>query len=66
MPNINLKGIPTKLFQRLKKSAKDNRRSLTSEIIYRLEESVSIRSSAVARPGSKPAAAKKKESAERA
>jgi hypothetical protein len=55
MPNFNLKGIPTKLFQRLKKSAKGNRRSLTSEIIYRLEESISVRAIA------KPAAAKKKE-----
>jgi hypothetical protein len=55
MPNFNVKGIPTKLFQRLKKSAKDNRRSLTSEIIFRLEESVTVRANA------KPATAKKKE-----
>jgi hypothetical protein len=40
MPNLNLKGIPTKLFQRLKKSAKENRRSLTSEIIFRMEQSM--------------------------
>jgi hypothetical protein len=48
MPNINLKGIPTKLYLRLKKSAKDNRRSLTGEIIYRLEQTMTSARSSMA------------------
>jgi hypothetical protein len=42
MPNFNLKGIPSKLFVRLKRSARVNRRSMTGEIIYRLEESMGM------------------------
>ena len=48
MPSINLKGIPLKLYQRLKKSAKANRRSLTAEIIFRLEESITAKKKAPA------------------
>ena len=48
MPDISLKGVPVKLVQRLKKSARDNRRSLTGEIIFRLEQSLSVRTAGTA------------------
>jgi len=41
MVNITLKGIPDDLYLRLKREAADGRRSLNSEIIHRLQASVS-------------------------
>jgi plasmid stability protein len=38
MPTITLKNIPDELYERLKESAADHRRSLNSEIIFRLEQ----------------------------
>lgn len=40
MPTITLKNIPEELYQRLKESAADHRRSLNSEIIVRLERAL--------------------------
>jgi plasmid stability protein len=40
MPTITLKNIPDELYERLKESAADHRRSLNSEIIVRLEEAL--------------------------
>ena len=40
MPTITLKNIPEKLYERLKESAADHRRSLNSEIIVRLEHAL--------------------------
>lgn len=40
MPTITLKNIPENLYRQLKKSAKQQRRSLNSEVIYRLEHSL--------------------------
>ena len=42
MPNITLKGVPLKLYRELKKRAAAERRSLNSEAIRRLEESVAV------------------------
>ena len=44
MPNITLKGVPVKVYRELKRRAAAGRRSLNSEAILRLEESL-------ARPG---------------
>jgi plasmid stability protein len=41
MATITVKNIPDELFQRLKKMAEANRRSLNNEIIYCLEQAVS-------------------------
>ncbi|MGD8700266.1 MAG: Arc family DNA-binding protein [Gemmatimonadales bacterium] len=41
MVNITLKGIPDDLYRQLKREAADGRRSLNSEIIHRLQASVS-------------------------
>ena len=40
MPTITLKKIPDELYDRLKESAADHRRSLNSEIIVRLEQTL--------------------------
>jgi len=40
MPTITLKNIPGELYQRLKESAADHRRSINSEIIIRLERAL--------------------------
>lgn len=40
MPTITLKHIPDELYERLKESAADHRRSLNSEIIVRLEQAL--------------------------
>jgi plasmid stability protein len=40
MPTITLRNIPDALYQRLKESAADHRRSLNSEITVRLEETL--------------------------
>ncbi len=40
MPTITLKNIPDNLYERLKQSAADHRRSLNSEIIVRLEQAL--------------------------
>jgi len=40
MPTITLKNIPEELYERLKESAADHRRSLNSEIIVRLEHAL--------------------------
>ncbi len=40
MANVTLKGIPEELFEQLKSEAAASRRSLNSEIIHRLQVSV--------------------------
>lgn len=40
MAAITVKNIPTKLYTKLKKSAKEHHRSINSEIIYFLENSL--------------------------
>lgn len=40
MPTITLKNIPEELYERLKESAADHRRSLNSEIIVQLEQAL--------------------------
>ena len=40
MPTITLKNIPDELYERLKESAADHRRSLNSEVIVRLEQTL--------------------------
>ena len=40
MPAVTVKGIPEGLLERLRAHAEKNRRSLNSEMIYRLEQSV--------------------------
>ena len=40
MPSTTLKGVPDKLLRHLRKRAKEFRRSLNAEILFRLEESV--------------------------
>ncbi|MFA5028824.1 MAG: Arc family DNA-binding protein [Candidatus Methylomirabilota bacterium] len=40
MPTITLKNIPEVLYARLKESATDHRRSLNSEVLVRLEQTV--------------------------
>jgi len=40
MPTIRLKNIPDALYERLKESAADHRRSLNSEVIVRLEQAL--------------------------
>jgi hypothetical protein len=43
MPTLTIKGLPDPLYEQLKASAETNRRSLNSEIIARLEESLGSR-----------------------
>ncbi|HEX8672317.1 MAG TPA: Arc family DNA-binding protein [Longimicrobium sp.] len=40
MPSLTIKGIPVEVLQRLRHSAEEHRRSLNSEVIYRLERSI--------------------------
>jgi plasmid stability protein len=40
MPTMTIKGIPDDVYQRLKQSAAEHRRSLNSEVIVRLERSL--------------------------
>jgi antitoxin FitA len=40
MASLTIKGIPDDLLERLREVAAENRRSLNSEVIYRLERSV--------------------------
>lgn len=42
MPTITLKGLPDALYERLKKQAEANRRSLNSEVIVCLEQAVNL------------------------
>lgn len=67
MANITLKGVPDELLGLLKREAAEHRRSLNREIIYRLEQSVSARSTGegldeirayTTRPAGAPAAVK--------
>jgi plasmid stability protein len=37
---LTIKGIPDEVLQRLRQSAEEHRRSLNSEVIYRLERSI--------------------------
>jgi hypothetical protein len=46
MPALNLKGIPAKLYSKLKQSARENRRSLNNEAIFRLEQAYGFRAPA--------------------
>jgi plasmid stability protein len=41
MPSLTIKGIPEDLLDRLRQSAAAHRRSLNSEVLVRLERSVS-------------------------
>jgi hypothetical protein len=43
MPTITVKNIPTELYERLKRSAKTNRRSINSEIIVCIERALRSR-----------------------
>lgn len=40
MPALTVKGIPDELYDQLKERAAENRRSLNSEILVRLEQTV--------------------------
>lgn len=40
MPSLTIKNLPPDLYERLKASAEGARRSLNSEVIHRLEQSV--------------------------
>lgn len=40
MPNLTIKGLPERLYQRLKRRALRHRRSLNSEVIVCLEQAV--------------------------
>lgn len=42
MPNLTIKGVPEQVYKQLKQQAKRNRRSLNSEVIYCLENTVSL------------------------
>ena len=42
MPTLTIKGMPDDLYQRLKERAMQHRRSLNSEILVALEQSVSL------------------------
>jgi antitoxin FitA len=44
MPNLTIKGVPERLYLRLKERAERNRRSLNAEIIVALEEATGLRS----------------------
>lgn len=39
MPSLTIHGIPDDLFERLRRSAEKNRRSLNSEVLYHLQRS---------------------------
>ena len=40
MPTLNLKNVPVRLHRRLKQSAREHRRSLNNEAIFRLEQAL--------------------------
>lgn len=40
MPSITIKSIPNELYERIKQSATEHRRSINSEVIVRLERSL--------------------------
>lgn len=40
MPSLTIKNLPPGLYERLKAAAEEARRSLNSEVIHRLEQSV--------------------------
>lgn len=42
MTNLTIKSVPSPLYERLKASAEESRRSLNSEVIHRLEQSVGV------------------------
>ncbi|MCK4414436.1 MAG: Arc family DNA-binding protein [Candidatus Eisenbacteria sp.] len=42
MPSLTIKGLPEKLYQRLKRRAAKHRRSLNSEVIVCLEQATSV------------------------
>lgn len=37
MPTLSIKNIPTDLYEKIKESAREHRRSVNSEVIYYLE-----------------------------
>ena len=43
MPSLTIKSIPEQVLDRLRDSAAANRRSLNSEVLYRLEQSMQYR-----------------------
>ncbi|MDD5095523.1 MAG: Arc family DNA-binding protein [Dehalococcoidia bacterium] len=43
MPTITVKNIPSDLYERLKQSAAENRRSINSEVIVCIEREVQVR-----------------------
>ncbi len=43
MPSLTIKNVPNKLYQCLKKSAHDHRRSINSEVIFYLERAFTSR-----------------------
>ena len=43
MPSLTIKNVPTKLYQRLKTSARNHRRSINSEVIFYLERAFTSR-----------------------
>ena len=44
VPNLTIKGVPERLYLRLKDRAERNRRSLNAEIIVALEQATGLRS----------------------
>ena len=45
MATLTIKNIPDELYKELKQRASDNRRSINSEVIYRLERSFTYKPS---------------------
>ncbi|MBN1867339.1 Arc family DNA-binding protein [Candidatus Sumerlaeota bacterium] len=43
MPSLTIKSVPTPLYERLKRAARESRRSLNGEILIRLEETLAPR-----------------------
>ena len=50
MPTLTLKGLPDDVYHALKERAAANRRSLNSEVIVRLEQSVAAGPACATRP----------------
>lgn len=44
MPNMTIKGVPQRLYLRLRRRAQQHHRSLNSEVIVCLEQAVSVTS----------------------
>ena len=42
MPNLTIKGLPQRLYERLKQRAASHRRSLNSEVIVCLEQATNV------------------------